>query len=515
MKKILILSGLIGLVFCACQIKDPTGTKIDIPLTIPLLNESFMAYDLVDDTNFFADEDRSVFFLAEGDIIGEPIEVGDLKLDANPNGSGYNPLVYGDFDPVIIEIAQTSEENAVEVVYADILAGYLNFVFTGPHPGVTNIVASFEQIQTKDGERLVVTIPHANFSTGSYNYSLVNHKFSAVPSGTTPTKDDVLKELSIDITLEGTSLIEGNAYGSMKISYDEPIILSAMEGLLINYTIPVEDNIRNISVEYPENIENTIRFTNPQLSVIVDNYLGFESFFVAILTAKNESGTVKEADIADIIEPNIEGNQYLETRFYYDQHAETFINLYPDQLKLTDSNFKISESKIGFVANGESMLGKYALKTPLSFNFEENEFIRPKNITKIEISQKNRDQIKKYTENLSLNVKVKNYYDLDVSVDFFLCSNEDRSILYGDNALPYHDRWLPFTGYTIEKRIGDTPFQKNLPVMNISKEEMPLFYDYEVIYFGVQIWFNDDEGVVKDDWIDVIANLTLTLEFGI
>ena len=525
-KNILLLLdvAIILLVIIGCEIKSPSGTKMEIPLRIPLLNEEFFVIDLVDNVNIFVHEDPNdatntyLYFYSIGDIEGASINEEDLKLPPNNLGSGFFPLLIEEVEHVLPIIQE--EENVVEVVSATISRGNFDFYFINLHPNITQIDVAIVGMLDLERQSLTIMIPRTQINGGSFRYSLVHHYFSGVPEGMDPTIDDIFKNITFKVTLTGTNLDSLNPpLGEMKVCYDNSIYFNHVVGLLKNYRVNTDDNSTQIEVEYPYNIENVMQVNNPRLNILIENNIGFIFDFYSTITAtNNRSHLSKSVHSVSRVYPAVSMNKPSTTDIVYIEDVEDLVNIAPDIIEITNSYFIIHnpDNIIGFASVGVGFEGDYNIRAPFDFTFTSTEVIRPKQISSVKISEKNRDYIEEYAKNVKMTAVLLNHFPVGVSIDLFLCSIEDSNQLFvKENTSTSSFNRVVFLDNLISSRETNKPGETTL---NIELDEwlLPLFHKYETIFFGMEISFLSDHAVIRPlEKIEVKMNMELVVKLEI
>jgi hypothetical protein len=373
---------------------------------------------------------------------------------------------------------------------------------------------------------LTIRIPRNLIVSGEFKYPLLNHKFSGVPVGVAPTIDHIFKEIHFMISVEGNNLdeITEPTLGEMKIAFENDIFFSEINGLLINYRIDyeVENPITYINVDYPINIENVMQINGTTLTIVIDNYIGFDAEFYATITARNTRSDKQHTvnTITSVKTATIQGTP-TQTTILYSDDVEDLLNIAPDQLEISNAYFIIHnpDDQIGFAKIDYGFNGNYSVKAPFKFSIKSTDPIRPDNITSTDISKKNREHIEKYTKAIELNVNLANYFPLNASIDIFICNSPDMDLLFIKEDHFGDFQRVVLLDNRVEKSLSNQAGLSKLTIP-ILENQIPIFYTDKTIYFGIEISFvdideSDDIEIKIDDRIDVTINMLFTakLEF--
>ncbi|HOD55531.1 MAG TPA: hypothetical protein PKJ08_13465, partial [Candidatus Cloacimonadota bacterium] len=151
MKKVMFLTLIALMLFlAACDINEPKTPQWDVNFKVPLMNKDYYAGDLIDSLNFGMDADSTMFFYTEGLIEGAEIEEGRLKISANPDGSGFIPIVSSiQLDSISIHNPEMQDD--VEIVSSTVRSGQLRFEFTDTdYSKLQSVTIAFEELHSPD-----------------------------------------------------------------------------------------------------------------------------------------------------------------------------------------------------------------------------------------------------------------------------------------------------------------------------------------------------------------------------
>jgi len=518
MKAIWIVFVCLFLVFTACEFKDPAGPSWEMQFNVPLVNKPYPINDLIDGENFAAEDDM-MYFYSEGLVEGANVEEGRLKISANEEGSGFVEILNVEFaDSLSIKNEEVTDD--VEIVSATVKSGKLKFEFQNVSSDLNSVAITFLEIQTPEGGQLEVTIPRQS-ENYYWEYDLSEHRFIDM---TDQDSTNVLSDLHFNVT-QNSNDSELVSFGQMKISFDENIYFRRIRGLLHDFRVDAEDFITHIDVDYPTNIENALHINDPKLTFRIYNHIGFDADFHCTVTAYNSriDSLVIVHLTRDIIAAPAQGDSMLTT-LVFTESIERLMNIAPDRIEMTNAYFQVNnpDNRIGFALEGRAYGGTYRTTVPFSFTFIEDEYVQPKELIEIEITEDNREQIQKRAKNIKFNVNLTNYFDIGANVKLIFCNDSTKVYSNKPFGHPEYNLFNPnesgygeintqsltrviFDGYVDEGSLGN-PTSRFLDFS--LNEDLAIFHRYERIYFGIVFDFDENEAIVSPEAkIEVITSL--------
>ena len=509
------------LLITACNIKGFMIPKWEVKLKVPLINESYPLLDLYfseNNENIGVDEDEagnpnSIYFYTEDDL--KVADIGSNELKISPNHTGVGPI------PVIISFSESlsltdGDDDDVSVAIGKISSGELIFRFETLPENVNEIQISVNELFDANDKRVSLEIPKQNHSF-EYRYDLRNHELKHLEN------EEIVEALSFAVKIVHSGTIV-NPGGYMRIYHDQPIIFSKVHGYLNNFRVNVDYTEKMIDMAYPLNIENAIDLNDPSLIFSIYNHLGFETVFSGIVTAHNtRNGTMFTIDLEDIdiakrrIRATTEGDSLLTTlTFTKDDGIGSLINIAPDLIEVRNAFFIVNnpENGFGFANAGRSMGVGYIAKVPFDFKFYPNQRVRPDELESATISKSNRDEIKDSAQNAEINLSMKNYFSVGARVRLYICSSDnDELVFVEENVKEENFQRLVFL-YTDENEPISMPRGTHLiPTEEtftfiVSKDDLSMFYDFERIFLGVEIEFEEGESIIHPlEKIEISGNL--------
>jgi len=514
------------LLLTACEFTAPSWITT---LRLPLLNEDYPIINLTTTDNIDAD-DYVMYFYTDGII--ENASIGEARLRISPNAEGSGPI------PLASEHEEGStrisivdgesgegEDYDVRIVYATVLNGFLNFHFSAVTENVATVIVTFAEILDDADEPLVVAIdPHNLPPNNIHAAPLHGYKFTDLER-----PGIALEELRFTVEVV---LVDGVSWGSinstqgyMRIYYDSPIFFSNIYGWLESFRVDALDSITDIELDYPINIENAVHLNRPELVFVLNNYVGFETAFEATVTAFNTRGesliyTTIEVDgmLKQAIEPGLPTQTTL--RFGPEVGVDKLMSIAPDRIEITNAFFVIDQrtGAPGFASVGLAYAGDYRATVPFDFTFRPNQPVMPKELTEVNITGNNREDIERHAQGVVMHFTLRNYYTLGARIILFFSSSDDHYLVYNTESIftdgfsrlvLYEDRY----GQPLHLYAGniDIPFERSLSI-SLGREYLPIFYRHETIYFGMQIIF--DEGHAEIDpreRIQVISSIEASI----
>ena len=502
--KYLIILFALFLFITACEIKAPKAPSWEVTWTLPLINEVYPVIDLANSDNIGIEEDAFMYFYDDGEIEGSEILSEDLKVSPNTTGSGSMALIPS-FSGVMSLVDGDDDDTQISLGIVE--TGELVFDFTDVPSSISYINVFFHELYDSADNRVSLQIPRQS-ATFQYRYDMYEHTITDKNG-----PEAIVEEMNFDVTLfPGTA--EG---GFMRIYYNEAILFSYIEGLLHNFTFDVDDITNTIDVNYPTNIENAMKFNEPRMVFTVYSHIGFDTIFHATATSYNErSGLSETIFVSGFVNATTKGDS-LSTTLVFDKMDEIdrLMNIAPDKVMIYDAYFEVlnfQDGRFGFANIGRAVSGGYITKIPFDFTFIADEAIRPTDLTEVEISEENRDEIRERARRAFINLTLRNFYSVGARVDMFLCSSENENLMFvPENVSTDTFSRLVFTENYMSKGshlvgIEDTFY------LEILQEDMGIFYKHEIIFVGMEITFDDGTTIIHPlEKLDVIGNIKVDI----
>ena len=508
----LILGLLIMIIFIisACTIEAPGMPSWEIDLNVPLINGIYPAKDLVDDENISLSEDNELYFHSDGQLNNADVKDSDLIISSNPLGTEL-PITSNNVSGAL-SLVNPESDTDVEVAYGVILSGNLRFNYRNLSTNITKIVYEFREIfDALTHQTLVVEIPISE-QMGNATKNLVGYYIENKINSSA-----VISELSFDIRIFSS---DSSVSGFTRVCYTDPIVFSSIRGLVHNYIIDASSFFTDITLDYPDNIENAMIMNDPKMIFYIYNKTGFKSNFFATVTTYNDlTGKSESMDIVKnnlIFEASNSDTPLLTERVYTDEVKPLF-QIAPNRLAVTKAYFVLNNPNtgVGFISVGNAYYGPYTAQVPFDFTFVPGEHVRPKFPSKIKISEKNRKEIEKRGRRLEISMKLRNYYPVGANVSVYFCSEPDKELIYVNKNETENFSRIFFTDRPVGEGSMTIPASAEHE-FEISEELMQIFYKHEEIYFGIEFVFDETDTIIKpDERIDVVADLKakLLMEF--
>jgi hypothetical protein len=498
----------------------------DVNLQVPVINKSYPVYDLEDSVNIVID-DSVMYYKNTGEI--RSFEVGSdlLTIGSNTVDMQLATIDANESGAISMSDGSASEEMAVRDGITS--EWFLRFKIDG----LTN---------SQDLEYVKITFQNVFESADAEPYyQMIDSNFSTevvADLGGYLIKDDNLAEQEVLDSLRFTvevAAVDGVVPEEfeLRISYNE-IKFSYLEGKVFNKQLDVNDDITNITVEYPYGIENTINAHGAKLMFEVDNPIGFDCTFYGKITAKSETNGITNTTTIDetdevIIQHASNGNVEHTTVILQGPEIDDLLNTFPEEVRLEDAHFIIGrrnsqgETVIGYINSGVSMLGYYESKVPFELILMNNNigdstavadsnYVQPRELQEIEISSENQTIIEDRAKNANMVLRIENSVPAGATAHLYFSDNEDDVFDSPLLKFPRDGENTTFDAASEDMTSGEiTPTTSEVRI-NLSNEDLQTFLN-DKLYLGLRFVFMDSDGeavVVKpEDYIKVIGRIEL------
>jgi hypothetical protein len=310
----------------------------------------------------------------------------------------------------------------------------------------------------------------------------------------------------------------------MNISPSPSLYFEKIFGIMQNFIVIVDPIITKIEMDYPNNIEKAIKLNTLRLLFEINNYLGFDAVFTAEMYSINTK-TGEQSSIIPIRE-DVRGATRANTPILVALDIPVddprFMNIAPDEIYMDNAQFHIinEAGDLGFAEVGTAFNGNYISMVLFDFYFVEDEPIYPEEVTEVEVSDDNRENIEKYVENVTINLEVQNSYSMGGRIFFYFCSSPLDSLIYqSDNDIRQGFGRVALInsesgGFGYRVLSGEHSSQGiQRYQFQISKRNLPIFYQYNPLYYGFKIHFDEGEAIIRpEETIRVVGYLTLDLQ---
>lgn len=424
-RPVLFLLVILLLLVVGCEIKKPVFPEWDLNLRVPLMNRSFFVSDLVDSVNIVLGDDDVLVLRGTGFAYTQE----DTKVRFTPqvNASGV-PLVSGVNPPLSFPIADA--QNRVELWYGVISAGAVKVRFNNINPQTQQAKLTFNGIYLPNGSAFEIEYD-GNTDWVSYplaGYGIGNADLSAQ-----------FDQMNVNVTVS-SSLPNGTVVGSVDVQLNERINFSEMHGKLNDFDIPALENAGTISIDYPENLENTVRLMEAKLKLIVQNEVGFMCEIQgAIKAERTDSGQqvivpLVNDDGTAMIVPAADANGAGTEVFTLENGIGNMMQIMPNKISLINMKYVLRPdlmSGIGSIRSTERLLCNYQVDVPFTMIFFDN-YLKLKHPIELSIDKDNRRMFENNIGEADLQFLVLN--NLPLGCEMQMIFSEQRDVDHLDSS---------------------------------------------------------------------------------
>lgn len=458
-----------------CDIAKPHLPTWDIDLDVPLLNETYLLADLVDNENIYIGEDN-VLFLQNSGTLSTP-SIGDINfntsVDVGPLDIPSGIELQGSFSP-------HDPLDGYEVSYGLISSGTIRIHFTAVDPSVTALTISLDGILDAAGNPLQISY---NGSNGWQTTSLVNCHMGVHNSG------QIIPELGFSV-LATSSQPQGETVANLRLKIEDGLQFSEFQGSLNNYVLNIDENLETVDIDYPYGIEEAIELQSARLALNFSNQLGFYCEFIGDLHAVNDlTGASVTIPIKDENGQNFHLNPGLEglpqnTEIILTQGIAPLLQIMPHHIEIINGIFKLRNGitgSIGSVHAADQVTGAYTIDAPFEFLLLPHTYLLNEPRT-LEISDSNRERIRKNAITAGLELQIKNMLPVGASATIYV--DTDSLFAMADS-----------TSYAFKRTVSLTSHALNpgFQTLNLALNEAELqVFDNPLLYFQLAFSFNSD-----------------------
>lgn len=459
----------------ACVVETPVLPTWDIDLNVPLLNETYLLADLVDNENIYIGDDN-VLVLQNSGTLSTPA-IGDIQfntaVDIGPVPVPSGIALEGAFSP-------DDPEEGYQISYGLISSGAIKTRFTNVDPAVSAITISFDGIMDAAGNPLQIAYSGNN---GWRTTNLTNHHMGVHNSGL------LLENIGYSVQVVST-LPQGEIAADLQLKIENGLQFSEFQGSLNNYTLNIDDNLQTVDIDYPYGIEEAIQLQAARLALNFTNQLGYYCEFIGSLYAVNDiTGATVTVPIKDENGENFHLHPALEgvpqsTEIILSDGIAPLLQIMPHHIEIRDGLFKLRDGvsgAIGSVHAADQVTGSYTVDAPFEFLLLPHTFLlnEPK---KLEISLENRDRIRKNAISAGLELQIKNMLPVGASATIYV---DTDSLFSMADSLSY--------AFKREVSLGSVSENPGFQPVNLSlnAEEMQIFSN-PMLYFQLAFSFSSN-----------------------
>lgn len=500
------------LVLIGCEApQEFQGLKWDVDISVPLMNRYYPIYDLEDGENFVVEDTLLTLFLGE-DMESEG--AGE-SLVIQPKTSRVQDL-YPAVEEITVslpidETGITDED--IEVTYALIAKGWINIELKDVSEDLNELEIVFADIMTPNNEPLTTVI-------NEFDETVFTENIAGCFIGD-ETNETVIDSLNFHVYADSEETFD--VLGSIRIYIDRPLEFDHFQGYLKNKEVGIEDERIGSGINYPHNISNALELEKAVLEVSFINEMGFDGYLTGTLRAKN----IKDNQEKTVILTKAD-NILFRRAEAFDRPSESVIeinkpeitqllNVYPDSLIIENAKLIIGndDGSPGFATSLQKSYGKIKLYTKSVFSIN-NSTIVPDTVYAVEISEKNREYIEEYPQEVLMSFIMENTLPVGAAVDIYFSSSPDTVDIFGhSDDEDIHN--LAFTGSYVGSRVSSQEPGVYDVEFHLDRQDLELFLKEE-IFFAIKITFDETDGPVAvrpDHYIRIIGNLNVKLRLDI
>ena len=463
------------LFLAACDIEKPHLPTWDIDLDVPLINETYLLADMVDNENIYIADDNTLYLQNSG-TLSTP-SIGDIDLNTSVD-VGPAPLPSGiEFEGAF---SPHDLDQGYHISYGLIDSGSIKTRFTDVDPSVTSITITFDGIYTASGNPLVIT---RNNSNGWQTTSLANHHMGVKDSGL------ILDDIGFSVQAV-SSQPQGEIVANLQLKIENGLQFSEFQGSLQNYNLNIDDNLEAVDIDYPYGIEEAIQLQTARMALTFQNQIGFGCEFIGELYGINDlTGASATIPIKDEngnnfhIDPALNGLPQT-TELLIGSGIEPLLQIMPHHIEVRNGVFKLRDGiagAVGTVHANDQITGSYTVDAPFRFVLLPHTFLlnEPQ---KLEISEDNRERIRKNAISAELDLLVRNMLPVGASATVYV--DTDSIFAMADS-----------TSYAFKRQVSLGSVSENPGFqevqLSLNAEEMQIFTN-PTLFFQLAFSFNSN-----------------------
>jgi hypothetical protein len=476
-KKMLLMLLSIFVLF-GCNIKKFTMPTWDVTLNIPLMNQKYFVSGLIDSLYFFPAPNNNISFQTTGEIQTEPVGEIVVPMDVN---TGEIPLESGialrDGFPL------SNLHTGSEIAYGIITDGGLRVNFSDMHTTVTNVTLTL--LNVLDDENVPLTITYEG-NVGGYLIPLAGYHVG------TENSNVIVQDIEFEVMVESTEML-GTTVGFIRLGMIDDLVFSSYRGRISSLSIEVIDNQTHIDIDYPWGMENAIQLQNATISLNIENPIAYPCIITGEFYALNHnSGLSATVDLVDennqpfAVNPRV-GNVNGITEINFTNNVDQLLRIMPDFIEFRSGIIEMDNTigTIGEIHSTDFVSGSFIANAPLEFVLL-NAPITPRDSLEIEISQENRDTIRKNIMSASMQIGIINQLPIGALTTVYFGTNPTIS---SDDP----STWAFSKSAHIYARTN--PNVEQIIPLNLSYDEIMIFTNPKV-YMKQTFMFDASDGPV-------------------
>ncbi len=512
--RLTVFAAAITLIVLGCM-QLPKEPEFDTTFKLPLINKHYYIHDLEDSTDFIVEND-SIFYMQSGNISSYLVD-SLLSIWAHSQLNQWAPVTTGVENVGYLALSQAGIDDDITISYALVKSWTMLIEVRNPHQNLESLQILFDDIYSPNGDQLQLAITELNDTTFvSLDGDEANGRFYRIG---TMDNDTLIDSLKFTIVPE-IVVPENEEVCEVRVFFQDRLFFQEMHGNIYNKRMFIENEIENIGIDYPDNLDSTLTISQARMHFNINNTLGYKVGIRGKMTGYNDSGEFRSIYIDEndnlIFDPSLTpGEAAFSTQTLTDSVAY-LLNIFPTRIEFTDAYFIVgqSASEYGFAAAGDHAYGDFQGRVPFLFMLEEG-LIRNDSTYVTELSDEVRDRIREFAKTASISLTVENTTPTAAHAYLYFSTIEHPDTLFHepDSTFGAWNLLIPREGedtYTPANTTKDFTF-------SLSEDDVR-FFTNEKYYLGIEFLFDSTEGetiyIAPDDFLRLNGDLDIVLHFG-
>lgn len=477
-RAVILISLFLIVLFSSCQIKEFSMPTWDVQLSVPLMNDTFYVSDLIDSVNFFPAPDNNIVFQTSGEI--ESDTAAEMTWTPNTSVQSVQLPSQGVING---SINIGNSQSGLQIAYAMIEQGLMFYDFENIQSDVYLVLVSFWDI--KDDDNSPLTFYYTGKNAKSIR-DLTGYHIGQAGS------DDLITDLDFSIQVD-SNLPIGTSAGRLEIQFPTTLRFSTIRGRFSDLRMNIRQNLSQIDIDYPGNIDQAVNVTDTKISIRITNPSSFPFWLMGEYYAVNENtGATRTIDTFDEegnpyeINPAIGTNPGI-TDIQFADSVDYLLAIMPTHIELRNAYFRINNisGTIGEISSTDVITGDYTATAPFRFILY-NEPITPRDPVVVNITQDNIDLIEKNIMTASMRLAIVNQLAVGAEITAFFGNSDEL-----DPDLP--DTWV--FSKTSHLQSGGYGTQEHYIDVDLTDQEVQ-FFTQPVVYMQMVFRFDATDGPV-------------------
>lgn len=476
---------LLGMVFFAtCTFKSPNTPIWSVQFVVPVVDKTYTMGDLSDETSNIDTLNGEVLFKIDKKI--KTFEVGDF-LNVEGIANRVIPIPFGSIND-FVELPLDS----VAVDSAEIKTGEATLRIDNPYNYQVHIKFQMDDLLDPDGAPYTIESDIPEYGSRTFSNSLENYIFKPVVVG---GRNRI--RYSGSLTRPQGS---GSPNDQVNLTLDiSKLVFSSVTGVLTNVTVSIDSE--ETDVDIPEEFEG-FQIGSAELKLALNMGVLFPLRLNLSVQALECRGNLPSPIVIDtLITPTGTTSDTI-----YIPDVAAFINSLPTKI-LVSGSVEIGDGVThATISDTNTVNGKAIFQAPLTFSFPSrtNES-DVENIEQDEDARKTIKDIRKRFVSGEMVATVINHLPLGVD-SVLICFAKDSASVFNNPDLKIGLSMKSGTvsgtpGVVIEPATSENE-------MMVTNEDLKLFEENEVVYYGTKFEFPGTQGMVKvcpSDYIRIQA----------